>query len=154
MPARDDVGGRKMMWRSAAVALAGLTLLSTAATAQDAKGTWLTEGGRSRIRVTDCGATLCGAIVWLREPNDPATGKPRTDKSNADAGKRNRPLIGVQTVLSMKAAGAGKWTGQLYNPEDGKTYSGSAMLQGANALKVEGCVASVFCKAQTWTRVN
>ena len=64
-------------------------------------------------------------IVWLKEPNDPDTRKPKTDKNNSDAAKRSRPLLGVQIVLGMKPAGADKWTGQVYNAEDGKTYSGN-----------------------------
>ena len=72
---------------------------------------WLTQTGNSRIRVADCGGALCGTIIWLKEPNDPDTGKPKTDKNNSDASKRSRPLIGVQIVLGMKPAGADKWTG-------------------------------------------
>src|SRR4051812_34209717 len=66
---------------AALLALAG----STAALAAEPTGTWLTQTGTSRIRVADCGGALCGTIVWLKEPNDPDTGKPKTDKNNSDA---------------------------------------------------------------------
>jgi uncharacterized protein (DUF2147 family) len=125
------------------------------ANAVDLMGNWLTENGRSRVRIADCGGALCGTIVWLKEPNDPETGKPKTDKNNADAGKRARPLIGVPIVLSMKPAGADKWSGQVYNAEDGKTYSGNITAQGPNALKLEGCaLGGLICKGQTWTRAR
>jgi uncharacterized protein (DUF2147 family) len=124
------------------------------ASAADPVGTWLTEGGKSRVRISKCGDAICGAIAWLREPND-ETGKPNTDKNNADASKRSRPLIGVPIVLSMKPSGGEKWTGQVYNAEDGKTYSGSVTLTGATSLKLEGCVmGGMICKGQTWTRAN
>src|SRR5215831_546459 len=101
--------------RTAALALVFLGALAIdAALAADPHGTWLTEGGRSRIRITDCGAALCGSITWLKEPTDPETGQPKTDKQNADASKRNRPLIGVTIVLNMKPAGADKWSGEVY----------------------------------------
>ena len=32
--------------------------------------------------------------------------------------------------------------------------AGSLKLTGANSLEVAGCVMSVFCKRQTWTRVK
>ena len=48
----------------------------SAALAADPAGMWLTQGGNSRIRIADCGGALCGTIVWLKEPNDPDTGKP------------------------------------------------------------------------------
>ena len=125
------------------------------ALAADPHGTWLTEPGTSRVRIADCGGALCGTIVWLKEPNDPATQKPRLDKSNADAAKRSRPLMGVAIVIGMKPASAEKWSGQVYNAEDGKTYTGFITMQGASSLKLEGCaLGGLVCKAQTWTRVN
>jgi uncharacterized protein (DUF2147 family) len=139
--------------RAAGVAFAvfGLTAIASA----DPIGTWLTEGAKSRIRIADCGGALCGSIVWLREPNDPETGKPKTDKNNADAGKRSRPLIGVPIVLSMKPNGPSKWSGQVYNAEDGKTYSGNLTEQGPNSVRLEGCaLGGLVCKGQNWTRAN
>ena len=125
------------------------------ALAADPSGTWLTQGGNSRIRVADCGGALCGTIVWLKEPNDPDTGKAKTDKNNSDAAKRSRPLMGVQIVLGMKPSGAGKWNGQVYNAEDGKTYSGNLTFSGGNSLTLQGCaLGGLVCKGQNWTRAN
>jgi len=138
-------------------AMAALLTLagSQFALAADPNGTWLTQTGTSRIRVADCGGALCGTIVWLKEPNDAETGKPKTDKNNADASKRTRPLIGTQIVLGMKPAGTDKWTGQVYNAEDGKTYSGNLTMTGANGLSLQGCaLGGLVCKSQTWTKVN
>jgi len=143
--------------RTAAIVLMLLAgLAGGTAFAADPRGTWLTEGGKSRIKISDCGAALCGTIAWLKEPNDPETGQPKTDKHNADAAKRSRPLIGVAIVLGMKASGTpDKWTGEVYNAEDGKTYSGNITMQSANALKLEGCaLGGLLCKGQTWTRAN
>jgi uncharacterized protein (DUF2147 family) len=134
-----------------AVLLAG----SVVAAAADPIGTWQTENGRSRIKIAECGDGLCGTIVWLKEPNDPETGKPRTDKNNGDSAKRGRPLIGVPIVLSMKPNGANKWAGQVYNAEDGKTYSGNITELSPTSLKLEGCaLGGLICKGQTWTRAN
>jgi len=113
---------------------------------------WLTEDGEAKIKVASCGSAMCGTIAWLKEPNDKATNKPKTDKNNADASLRNRPVIGSPVLLSMKADGNDKWSGQLYNAEDGKTYSGNIALAG-NTLKVQGCVA-IICKTKNWTRTN
>ena len=138
---------------SALVALlAGLTL-PCAALAADPTGTWLTEGGKSRVKIVRCGNALCGTIVWLKEPNDPDTGRPKTDFRNQDTSKRGRGTIGIEIVLGMQPSGTtDKWTGEVYNPEDGKTYSGSLTMTGANELSLAGCVLAVLCKSQTWTR--
>ena len=122
--------------------------------AADPLGNWLTEDGKATVRIASCGGALCGTIVKLQEANDPDTGKPKTDKNNADASLRNRPMIGVQIVLAMKPSGtANKWSGQVYNAEDGKTYSGSLTLQDANTIRLEGCIlGGLVCKASKWTR--
>jgi uncharacterized protein (DUF2147 family) len=127
---------------------------TTSALAADATGTWLTQNGASRIKIADCGGALCGSIVWLKEPNDEA-GKPKTDKNNPDAAKKGKPLIGTLIVLGMKPSGAGKWAGQVYNAEDGKTYSGNITLTGDSSLQLQGCaLGGLLCKSQTWTRAN
>ena len=140
--------------RLALCAVAALAVASPALAA-DPHGVWLTEPGTSRIRIADCSGALCGTIVWLKDPNDAETQKPRLDKFNADASKRSRPLMGVTIVIGMKPAGTDKWSGQVYNAEDGKTYSGSITMMNASALRLEGCaLAGLICKAQTWSRVN
>ena len=139
--------------RAAAVTIAVLGLCNAASA--DPVGTWLTEGGKSHIKIAKCGAALCGTIVWLKEPNDPDTGKPKTDKNNTDSGKRNRPLMGVQIVLGMKPNGTDKWAGQVYNAEDGKTYTGNITYSGGNSLTLQGCaLGGLVCKGQTWTKAN
>src|SRR5215813_5828242 len=119
--------------RAAAIALAVFSL-SDAASA-DPIGTWLTEGGKSRVKVVDCGGALCGSIIWLKEPNDPETGKPKTDKNNADASKRSRPIVGIPIVLSMKPNGSKKWSGQIYSPQEGKEVSGNLTEQGPDSVR-------------------
>jgi uncharacterized protein (DUF2147 family) len=142
---------RHLLAAAALLMLAG----SQSAFAADPTGVWLTQTGTSRIRVADCGGALCGTIVWLQEPNDADTKKPKTDKNNSDAAKRSRPLIGVQIVLGMKPAGDGRWTGQVYNAEDGKTYSGNLTFPGGSSLQLQGCaLGGLVCKSQTWTKVN
>ncbi len=134
-----------------AVAALAFGLVAGSAQAADPNGVWLTEDGAAKIKVAKCGASVCGSVVWLKEPND-TSGKPKTDTNNVDASKRSRAIIGVPIVLSMKPDGADKWSGKIYNAEDGKTYDGSLTLAG-NTMKVRGCV-SVFCKTKTWTRSN
>ena len=128
----------------------------TPASAGDPRGNWLTENGRAKVAIVYCGGALCGNIVALKEPNDPATGKPKTDSNNPNAEKRGRPMIGVQIVIDMKPdTTAEKWKGQVYNAEDGKTYSGSITLMNATTLNLQGCaLGGLICKTQTWTRAN
>lgn len=136
-----------------AAALMTISSSKTAAAAE-ALGAWYTGDKESQVRIVNCGGALCGTLVWLKEPNDPATGRPKTDKHNADASKQNRPLLGAPIVLAMKPNGPGQWNGEVYNAEDGKTYSGSFTLTGPDTADLKGCVLSILCKSQTWTRVH
>ena len=120
--------------------------------ADEPTGTWLTQAGDARVRVTRCGGALCGTIVWLRDMIDPATGKAAVDDKNADPARRNRSMIGLQIFIGMKAAGPNKWSGQIYNADDGKTYVSNVSVSGPESLKVEGCLGA-FCGGETWTRV-
>ena len=137
--------------RSSAAAIAFLGASTLAAFAVDPTGTWLSENGT--VSVTNCGGGLCATIVSLKEPIDPQTGRPKTDSRNPDPGKRNRPLVGVQFITGMQPQGANKWSGRLYNVEDGNTYDASLSLEGANTLKLQGCVL-FMCKTRTMTRKN
>jgi len=132
------------------------TVLIAPAFAGDPSGTWLTEGGKSQIRLAHCGEALCGRIQWLKEPSDPATGKPKRDIRNPDPGKRDRPIIGVDILMGMKPGETtDQWAGDIYNPEDGKTYQARLTLQDARTLQLKGCVlGGLICKSQAWSRVN
>ncbi len=136
----------------------GLSLLAAlpiTARAADALGTWYTADKDSQVRITNCGGALCGTLVWLKVPNDPATGRPKTDKNNANASKQSHPLIGTPIVLGMKPSGQNVWSGDVYNAQDGKTYSGSFTLTSATTAELKGCVlGGLICKSQTWTRAN
>lgn len=129
-----------------AMALTMLASLALPVHAQDANGTWLTASGETRVRIAPCGGNVCGTIVWTKN-----TGA--KDDNNPNAALKNRSLVGVN-MIQMKPAGDKKWSGSLYNPQDGKTYSGTLTQNDANSLSLSGCVAGIFCKSQTWTRVN
>jgi uncharacterized protein (DUF2147 family) len=135
-------------------AVIGLTALSSAAYAAPAEGTWLSHDGGTKVRLSDCGGKLCGTVVWLHEPTDPSTGRAKTDKLNPDPGKRARPMIGLQVANGLAPDGPNKWSGHIYNADDGKTYQASFQVQSERTAKVQGCVLSILCKSHIWTRSN
>ena len=137
--------------------IAGVLLLSGAAYAADPIGTWYTAENRAQVRITHCsGDALCGAIVWLKEPNDPQSGKPKTDIHNPEAAKRSRAIVGLRIMFGLTPSSTpDKWQGQIYNPDDGGTYGSYVTMTGANALQLKGCVlGGLICKSENWTRVR
>ena len=146
-----------MLGKFFSIAALGTALMlpsAGAVQAADPTGVWINDKGDTKVRVSLCGAALCGTVAWLGKPTD-AEGRPKTDRHNVDAGKRQRRLIGLPVLLGMKPAGEDSWSGHIYNAVDGKTYVSRVTLASANSLQVQGCVlGGLFCKSMTWTRTN
>ncbi len=57
------------------------------------------------------------------------------------------------TLKTGKYAGKeGEYAGEITDPAEDKTYSGSGSVTG-NSLRMKGCVLAILCKSQTWTRL-
>ncbi len=119
----------------------------------DPSGVWLTQGGDARVKVGKCGGGICGMIIWLRDPIDAATGKPAIDDKNPNPTLARRPMMGLPLFLGMRPSGPGKWSGHIYNADDGKIYASNITLPAPDSLRVEGCVG-VLCGGETWSRVG
>ena len=141
----------KSIGLSLAAAFAAFSLAASVAFGADVGGVWLTQAGDAKVRVGRCGGGLCGTVVWLREPIDSATGKPQVDDKNENPALRNRRIIGIPLFIGMRAAGPNKWSGRIYNADDGKTYASTVTYQDGDKLDVQGCVGSL-CGSETWSR--
>jgi uncharacterized protein (DUF2147 family) len=135
----------------AVASLAAMCPPPAAAQSDDPNGIWLTQAGDARVRVSRCGDELCGTVVWLKDKIDPSTGRPFTDDKNPDRALAKRPMIGLPLFLGMRRAGPGKWSGHIYNADDGRTYVSNISITGPSTLKVEGCVGAL-CGSESWTR--
>lgn len=93
-------------------------------------GTWLTEKGEGKIRIEECGTALCGVDV---------DGKP-----------------GAKQILSnMKPTEDNRWSGKIFDPKSGNTYTGRISMKNSDSLRVEGCAfGGMICGGQTWKRVE
>jgi uncharacterized protein (DUF2147 family) len=152
----DPLAGVSMSAKSVSIAfILTLLLVANAAWAEpglEPYGVWLTQAGDAKVRVSKCGSGICGVIVWLKDPIDSATGKPAIDNKNPNPALAARPMMGLALFTRMQPAGANKWSGQIYNPDDGNMYASNVALTGASMLRVEGCVGPL-CGGETWTRV-
>lgn len=116
-------------------------------------GRWATEGFGSIVEVRPCPTTpteMCGRMVWLWSPAP--EGRPRLDRQNPALTLRSRQLVGIEIVTGLRETAPGIWTGgRLYNPDDGRTYTGTVRLRGG-LLELTGCAFNVVCRNQTWRR--
>lgn len=133
---------------------AGLVAGRAEASRVDIAGRWATQGFGSIVEFRPCAGApdrMCGAILWLWEPND-AAGRRRRDGRNPDRALRSRPLVGVEIVRGLRETAPGVWSdGAVYNPDDGRTYTGTVKVRGGK-LELRGCALNVICQTQTWRR--
>lgn len=107
-------------------------------------GEWLVAKKVARIRIANCENRMWGVVSWEAQAG--------VDSKNPNPRLRERPTLGMPILLGMKPVNASKWEGEIYNAENGKTYSASISLRDENTLQVQGCVLSVLCGGENWTR--
>lgn len=136
------------------ISLAAIGLLATTgfALAADPSGTWRLDNGKVTVKVRQCGGEICANIVGLKEPTYP-DGSAKIDKYNKNPALRKRPLMGLAVLSDMKPTGDNSWAGNIYNADDGRTYSATMTLSGST-MKLKGCVAGIFCKTNTFKKLN
>ncbi|MFD1746497.1 DUF2147 domain-containing protein [Rhizobium helianthi] len=101
-----------------------LAMSGMAAAAEPIEGSWKTASGET-ASISKCGSAFCVTL-----------------KTGKHAGKQ---------IGKMSGSGS-SYSGEITDPANDKTYSGSGAVSG-NSLKMKGCVMSIFCKSQTWTRL-
>jgi len=116
-------------------------------------GIWYDDTGRGAVKIDICGDTLCGKIVWLKEPVN-VKGEALTDKNNPEPSMRRRPICGLPVLGDLQQMSEGGFdNGWVYDPKVGKSYSAALDLLNANTLKVTGYAGMRFLgKSLIWTR--
>ena len=109
--------------------------LGTIASAAEPYGLWVRPSTGTQVRFYDCGGKLCGKIVSVTQ----------------EARKKE---VGIVIMRGAAKTGDNKWEGDLLDAETGKIYSGAATLESPSALNLKGCVMSILCKGETWTKVK
>ena len=135
-----------------AIGLIGATMAfaSPAIAASPIVGDWVTQDKDAIIKISQCGATVCGRIhkYLVTPPN----GVGQKDVNNPNKSLRNRTLLGMAILTEFKPDG-NIWRGKVYDPKSGKTYRSEVTLNSTNSLKMKGCVAFI-CQGQNWTRTK
>jgi uncharacterized protein (DUF2147 family) len=141
--------------------LAASVTASSAENGDDILGLWYNEEHDGLIEVFKCEKKYCGRIVWSKEPNYPAedkkgrAGEPRIDDNNPDPDLRDRPIIGLQIMTGfVYSAEDQQWKqGTVYDPKNGKSYSGRITLVSPDKLYLRGYVLlPLLGRSTTWTR--
>ncbi|MEL7254905.1 MAG: DUF2147 domain-containing protein [Pseudomonadota bacterium] len=112
--------------------------------ADPAAGLWRSEpsetGSVLHVRVTPCGADVCGVIQKAVDKNGQTVA--------------NYEHQGKTMIWGMKPKGNGAYDGgRIWAADTEKTYKSKMQLLSANQMKVEGCIIGI-CRGQTWVRLK
>ena len=91
--------------------------------------------------------------MGCRKPTqNPPQGADQRDVNNRDAAKRSRKLLGM-AILTGFTEDEDSWRGEIYDPNNGKTYRSIVRRRGLDRLEVKGCIGP-FCQTQVWQRAR
>jgi uncharacterized protein (DUF2147 family) len=133
---------------------AGLVLLAAstvaAAAGDEILGTWITDGGASKVDITRGDSGYSGKIIWLREPT--RDGKPVLDAKNTNPALRSRPILGLEILSGFTHAADGTWKGgTAYSPRRSRSYPAEIALTADNRLDLK-VKDGILSKHTFWTR--
>lgn len=160
--------GRAGLVRLGTMLLAGV-LAATGALAQavvpdPVEGTWRTLLA-SEVTISACPEGFCGRLSKIIVPEGMLSGAEAEaaaamspeqffDQRNKDPALRNRPMLGLQILTLQRSEKPNIYDGEIYNPEDGNTYSGYIEMLTPDRVKLNGCVLfNVICRGEEWVRV-
>ncbi|AJP74141.1 DUF2147 domain-containing protein [Sphingomonas hengshuiensis] len=106
-------------------------------------GTWANPKHSIEVRTALCGADLCGAIV---------AASPQAEQDARDAGIDR--LIGIELLRDYRKTGDARWSGTVFVPDMGRSFTSRIVQVSPNLLRISGCIlGGLICKSQDWTRV-
>jgi len=118
-----------------AFTLATLATAGPAGAQSSPTGIWIDHTGRGAVEITECGANLCGRLVWVKDG-------------------ANKKGCGVQIIGNARPVGKDTWDGGwIYDPEKNEKYSVELKPIGADKLRVLGYMGSkLFSETMIWKR--
>lgn len=131
---------------------------SATAAAADPRGRWITANGNLEVEVAPCGTALCGTVTKVLGNRSMAPG------GGSMQAVDGRPALGMTLLHDFRPVDASdgsglptEWAGQIYNRENGKTYSCNMTLSTADNAAGELVLHAyvglpLFGKTQRWTR--
>ncbi|WP_448662721.1 DUF2147 domain-containing protein [Sphingomonas sp. CJ20] len=106
-------------------------------------GVWGNPARTIAVRIAACGQEICGTIVE-------ATAKAEQDARAAGV----NTLIGVELLKDYRQTAPTRWSGTVYVPDMGRSFSSHIVAESPNSLRIAGCLVGGFlCKSQVWTRL-
>ncbi|UYN99888.1 MAG: DUF2147 domain-containing protein [Devosia sp.] len=156
--------GKAWGWAGLAGLVATMGWAPSAQAQSAIEGVWRTVL-ESEVTIYPCPEGYCGHLTRIVVPTENLSPEEAaaassmaveefTDQRNKDPNLRNRPMLGLQILTLRPADKPNIFDGEIYNPEDGNTYSGYLEMVGPDTVRLNGCVLfNTICRGEDWTRV-
>lgn len=149
-------------WFFGLLSLAALPSWAEPSAASDPRGRWITANGNLEVEIAPCGKALCGTVTKVlgnRSMSRDGAPMDPVDKRPALGMTLLHGFVPVQEPEDgQSSAPIHEWQGEIYNRENGKTYSCqmsvSTSAKAAGELVLRAYVGlPIFGKTQLWQRV-
>jgi uncharacterized protein (DUF2147 family) len=128
------------------LALFALLFVLAASPAYALTGRWITQSGNLEIEIAPCGDALCGTAVKVLANHS-------MSNANVEMGNSAAPALGLKVLLDFVSDGDNRWSGHIYNRENGKTYRCRMSLLSSGDLEVRPYIGlPLFGQTQVWRR--
>ncbi len=126
--------------------LFALLLMLATSPAYALSGRWITQSGNLEIEIAPCGDALCGTAVKVLANN--SMSDPGSQMTNGAV-----PALGLKVLRDFVPDGDNRWSGHIYDRENGKTYRCRLALRDSGDLEVRPYVGfPLFGHTQVWRR--
>jgi uncharacterized protein (DUF2147 family) len=141
-----------------AIATAASHAMSQPGAATDPRGRWITANGNLEVEITPCGNALCGTVTKVLGNRSMSRDGAAMDPVDT------RPALGMKLLHDFVPRVHDKvneppteWNGEIYNRENGKTYSCQMSVNTATNATGELVLHAyigvpLFGKTQRWQR--
>jgi uncharacterized protein (DUF2147 family) len=124
--------------------------------ASSAKEFWKNDEQGWVVEAKPCNGELCAFLVGFKMVHEHEPGYVPLDVHNPDPARRTEPLCGLRLMGGFKPSKrAGSWEGGwVYDPDNGRTYSGTISMIDNNTVRLRGYVGiSLFGRTLILHRV-
>ena len=123
-----------------------LLIVLAASPAHALSGRWITQSGNLEIEIAPCGDALCGTAVKVLANH--SMSNPGVEMANTGV-----PALGLKVLRDFVPDGDNRWSGHLYDRENGKTYRCRMTLLDSGALEIHPYIGlPLFGQSQIWQR--
>jgi uncharacterized protein (DUF2147 family) len=109
-------------------------------------GNWISPKKDSEIQIFKINNKYFGKIVW-------GEGESTKENENPDSKLRNRDMTGLIILSNFEFQDDELINGTLWDPREGKTYSGVITIISKNEINIRGYAGlSLFGRSEVWTK--